>query len=148
MRDVRQLMYIVVLSAASLVLVVLAVAAVLIAQELYAPTALWGPGGAFRAGFFVTFLLGAGPAVLLGAPAYWGLWRSGRARWHWVLLIGAGLGVLVAVIEPALVAWGAGCGLAVAALVHVAAMRWLRLPSSLEVVQTGGADCQGPTDAL
>lgn len=125
MRHLRQLVIVTALSACALLLVALAVAAVLLALEIASPSDLWNRAGAFRTGLYATLLLGAGPALLLGAPGYWLLWRLGRARWLPVLSLGAGLGASVAFLEPAWIAWGVACGAVVAGLTHRAAQRWL-----------------------
>lgn len=121
----RQLMQVTACSAVSLLLVALAVALLFAGLELHSPTEFWSPYGAFGGGFHATLLLGAVPAILAGAPAYWWLWRAGRARWLTVVPLGAALGALVAVLEPALLGWGAGCGMFVAGLTHMTARRWL-----------------------
>ena len=125
MRVARQLMQVAVFSAASLVLVAFAVALLVAGIEASSPTEFWGLPGAFGTSLYATLLIGAGPAILMGAPAYWWLWRLGQARSLVVLLLGAGLGALIAVLEPVLLGWGAGCGVAVAGLTHLAARRWL-----------------------
>lgn len=125
MRVARQLLQAAAFAAASLLLVALAVALLVAGLEASSPTEFWGLPGAFGTGLHATLLIGAGPAILIGAPAYWGLWRLGRARSLIVLPLGAALGALVGVLEPPLLGWGAGCGMVVAGLTHLAAKRWM-----------------------
>lgn len=103
-----------------------AVALVLAGLEVVSPSEFWGVAGAFRTGFYATLLFGIVPAVLLGGPAYWLLWRAGRASRSTVLVLGAALGAVVAGVEPGLTAWGVGCGILVSGLTHGAVRRWLR----------------------
>ncbi|WP_133479992.1 hypothetical protein [Cognatilysobacter segetis] len=112
-------------AAISLIVVAGLVAIASAVLEVLSPSELWGVAGAFRTGFYAALLLGAMPALLLGAPAYWLLWRAGRARWRSALPVGAALGALVLLVEPGLAGWGIVCGMLVAALTHVAAARWL-----------------------
>lgn len=125
MRDGLQLVKVATLAGGSLLIVALTVACLLLSMEVVSPSELWGPRGAFRAGLYATLLLGAGPAMLLGVPAYWLLWRAGLTSWPSVIFMGGTLGALVVFIEPALAAWGVPCGILVAALTHLAARRWL-----------------------
>lgn len=125
MRNTRELIQVAVISAASLVSVAIGVAVIFLAFEVLSPSELWSRYGAFRAGLYATLACGAIPAMVLGAPAYWLLWRIGRARWTTVVPLGALLGALVALVEPYLVSWGISCGIVVAGLTHLSAKRWL-----------------------
>lgn len=125
MQVALQLMKVVLFAAGTLLVVSLGVAALFFATEELSPSEFWGAWGAFRTGFFATLLFGSGPALLLGAPGYWWLWRTGRATWLSILPLGACLGALVSLVEPALAAWGIACGIIVSGLTHVAVRRWL-----------------------
>jgi hypothetical protein len=114
----RPLIRIAACAACALGLVALGVGLVLAGLELASPSALWSPAGAFRAGLQVALLAGAGPACI-GALGYWWLWRRGSIRWTTVLPLGACLGTTIAMVEPAFLPWGAGCGLGVAGLTHL-----------------------------
>lgn len=144
MRAARQLMQVAMFSAASLAVVAFSVALLVAGLEASAPTDLWDASGAFSAGFYATLLVGAAPAIFVGAPAYWWLWRLRQARWLIVLPLGAGLGALIGMLEPALLSWGAGCGMAVAGLTHLAATRWLGPVQSFKPTsRRGGATSPG-----
>ena len=125
MKQARALATIMMFAALALVVVAGGVAIVLAAIEALSPSELLGVAGAFRTGFYASLLFGVVPAVVLGAPAYWLLWRAGRASWPAALALGAALGALVVVVEPGLTAWGIGCGIFASGLTHVAATRWL-----------------------
>ncbi|MCH8496863.1 MAG: hypothetical protein LAT63_00165 [Marinobacter sp.] len=112
MRALRQLIQVMVFSAVSLLVVAIAIALLFLALELASPSELWRPFGAFRVGFYATLVVGAAPAILVGAPAYWWVWRLGYARWLIVLPVGAVLGTLAALLDLALIGWGVGCGAA------------------------------------
>lgn len=114
----------------SLLVAALGVGSVLAAWELLAPSDFWAFGGAFSGGFVATVLLGAVPALALGVPAYWFLWRTHRARWPVALGLGGVLGALIALAEPGLALWGVGCGTVCAGLTHLGAARWLGPNSS------------------
>lgn len=121
----RPLMKVAVIAAASLLAVATAVALLLAALEMGWPSEFWSPWGAFRAGLYASLALGAGPAMLVGAPTYWLLWRAGFASTTSAVLLGAASGALAGLIEPALVAWGMACGAVAAGLTHRVARRWL-----------------------
>lgn len=115
------LMKLAALSAVALLIVGLTVGGLLFTLEVLSPSDLWTPPGAFVAGLTASLLLGAGPALLLGVPAYWLLWRRRRAQWRTILPLGAALGALIVVIEPALLGWGVLAGVGTAVLTHLAA---------------------------
>jgi hypothetical protein len=125
MKYARELAALMAFAAVSLVAVAGSVAVLFAVLEHFTPTELWGLSGAFRTGFFATLVFGTVPAVLVGGPAYWLIRRCGCASWLNAVAIGGVLGTLVAVVEPALTAWGVGCGGIVAGLTHLAATRWL-----------------------
>ncbi|WP_421683236.1 hypothetical protein HKW98_01465 [Stutzerimonas urumqiensis] len=125
MKDLHPFALIAALSATALVLVAASIGLSLAVLEALWPSDLWDVAGAFRAGFVATLAFGAIPAVLLGAPGYWLIWRSRRVTAPQACCIGAMLGASVGLIEPALAAWGIGCGAITAGLTHGAAVRWL-----------------------
>jgi hypothetical protein len=139
MKQARALATIATFAAVALIVVAGLVAVTLAALEALSPSELWGVAGAFRTGFYASLLFGVVPGVVLGAPVYWLLWRSGRARWLSVLLVGAVLGALIAVVESGLAPWGIGCGMLVAGLTHIAAMRWLGPNNSSKPTPLRGA---------
>lgn len=118
-------------SAAALLLVAVAMALVFAVSELLFPSELWTVANAFWIGFCVTLLLGGLPTLLLGAPAYWLLWRRERAAWLPAALVGGMLGSLVMLLDPAFLFWGAGCGLATGVLTHLIHRCWVRLATLL-----------------
>lgn len=126
MKDIRPFAFIAAFSAAALVLVAAIVGLSLALIEALWPSDLWDVTGALRAGFVATLVFGAIPTLLLGAPGYWLLWRSRSISGPQACCIGAMLGALFWLIEPALAAWGIGCGAITAGLTHRAAVRWLR----------------------
>jgi hypothetical protein len=139
MKQARALATIVMFAALALIVVGGVVAVVLATIEVLSPSELWGVTGAFRTGFYASLLFGVVPAVVLGAPAYWLLWRTGRASWPAALVLGAALGALVVVVEPGLTAWGIGCGILASGLTHVAATRWLGPNNSSKPTPLRGA---------
>lgn len=110
-------------TAAATALVAAGVGVLLWLQAWLSPTPLLRPAAALPTGCVAALAFGAGPALLVGAPAYWWLWRRGHAGWRTALPLGLASGSLVAVLEPALAAWGAGCGAIAAGLVHAALQR-------------------------
>jgi len=139
MKHLRALATTAMFAAVALIVVAGLVAILFAAVEILSPSELWGVAGAFRTGFYASLLFGVVPAVALGAPAYWLLWRAGRATWAAVLLLGAALGALVGVVEVALAAWGVGCGVIVSGLTHVAVTRRLGPNSSSKPTPLRGA---------
>jgi hypothetical protein len=116
-------------NAVTLVVVAGAVGVIFEAFDYFAPSELWGTSRPFLTGFLAALYFGGVPALPLGVPGYYLLWRVGRATWLSACGLGAALGALVAFVEPALAAWGAGCGIVAAGLTHLAALRWLCPPS-------------------
>ena len=139
MKQARALATVAMFAAIALIVVAGLVALTLAALEALSPSERWGVAGAFRTGFYASLVLGAVPAALLGAPAYWLLWRAGRASWPAALLLGAALGALVAVVESGLTVWGIGCGILASGLTHVAATRWLGPNNSSKPTPLRGA---------
>lgn len=123
MTPLREFAAIVVLVATSLSAVACAMGALFAMLEWLSPSELWGLGGALRTGFLATVALGSAPALLVGAPLYWILWRRRHATRLASAVLGSVAGALVAALEPSLVAWGAGCGAATALLTHGLARR-------------------------
>lgn len=126
----REFVKLMLVSALALLLVAAGVGGLLALDAVRAPNELFGVAAALRLGFVATLAFGAGPALLVGAPGYWLLWRTGRAGWTAALLLGTAAGSLLLVLEPALALWGAGCGAAAAAIVHAVARRWPMAPSA------------------
>ena len=139
MKQARALATVALFATAALIVVAGLVAALLVVLEILSPSELWGVSGAFRAGFYASLVLGVVPSLVLGAPAYWLLWRVGRATWFTVLLLGAVLGALVAVLERDLMPWGVACGILVSGLTHIAGTRWLGPNNSSKPTPLRGA---------
>lgn len=121
----RQLIQVIACAAVSLLTVALAMAFLFLFLEQISPSELFTSSAAFRVGFQATLMFGVLPAILFGAPAYWWIWRQGQARWLTILPLGAVLGLLVFLLDSALIGWGVGCGALVAGLTHILARRWL-----------------------
>ena len=90
-------------------------------SHLHGSSELLGNAGKFL--FFFTFVFGALPVALIGAPGYVALHAHGLARWYWVLLLGLATSLLFLWFAPDLVWWAAGCGAAVALLTHLIGSR-------------------------
>ena len=83
------------------------------------------PLGAAAGVFAVTFLAGAGPALLFAPPIYLYFWRSQRATWWSAVVSGAIGGALIGLLDSAVMGYSVTGGVIVAVLTHVGASRWL-----------------------
>jgi hypothetical protein len=83
------------------------------------------PLGAAAGVFAVTFLAGAGPALLVAPPVYLFFWRSQRATWWSAVVSGAIGGALIGLLDSAVMGYSITGGVIVAVLTHVGASQWL-----------------------
>ena len=106
--------------AAFLALIVLAatLASVSVVGAALSEGAVLGVGDSFTVVFGFTLLLGAIPAICLGAPIYAWLWQKGRASWTTSTLLGVTLGIPFFFIADELGVWAAAAGAAVAITTH------------------------------
>jgi hypothetical protein len=77
-----------------------------------------GVGGSFSIVFAYTLLIGAVPALCLGAPSYAWLWHKGHASWATAALLGAALGSPFLFVAVELGVWSAVAGVVVASATH------------------------------
>ena len=90
------------------------------------------PLGAAAGVFAVTFLAGAGPALLVAPPVYLFFWRSQRATWFSAVIAGAIGGALIGLLDSAVMGYSIAGGVVVAVLTHVGASRWLGPNNSIQ----------------
>ena len=76
--------------------------------------------------FFGTLIFGFVPTAFFGAPTYFLLSRSGRARWPWVMAVAMLPSALLIGFDARLAAITLPCAWAVAALTHLACRKWVR----------------------
>ena len=119
MKFLRQLLLVEAVALVALFVVSGAIAALFGAGSLLGPSSAFGPTDSAQIGFVGAVFFGLLPTLLVGAPGYIVLLRSGLARWPYVLLLGTLPGIVALTVEPSLGLWAITCGAAIAAFTHV-----------------------------
>jgi hypothetical protein len=108
----------------SLFAIAVAMAAFAAIQSLIFESSLLSPASSAKMAFAYTLAFGIVPALLLGGPGYFALWRFGKGRWFYALLAGVLPGIVLVPMEPSLASWVALCGGAVALITHGLHRKW------------------------
>ena len=80
--------------------------------------AVLGVGSSFTIVFTYTLIIGAIPALFLGAPSYAWLWHKGRASWATATFLGVALGAPLFLVAVDLGVWATAGGATVAIATH------------------------------
>ena len=123
MRIFKQLIAVEFAALASLLVVAAAMAAYGAIDSTLHASSLLGPSSSAQVVFGYTAILGAVPALLLGAPGYLILVHRNLARWPYVSLLGTAPGLLALAFDITLGLFAIICGAAVALLTHVMCRR-------------------------
>ncbi|MEB0058732.1 hypothetical protein QN413_18190 [Variovorax sp. LG9.2] len=112
----------------ALLVVSLAAAAFVGTQNYVADAPVLSTPNAAALTFTYAFVIGCGPAFLLGAPLYSALHQCGWATWSAATALGVLPGMLFLLLdaERLFAQWFLVCGLAVALLTHAVNKRWQR----------------------
>lgn len=119
----RQLLVVEATAFAALLVVAGLMAAVAAVDSATHSNALLSPTSAATITFGYTLMLGALPAILVGAPCYALLLRKGRARWYYALAAGVLPGLVTLPLDPNLGFLATACGAAVALATHFTCRR-------------------------
>ena len=118
MKILKQLIAVELSALASLLVVAVAMAAYGAIDSALHPSSWLSPASSAQIVFGYTAVIGAAPALLLGAPGYLLLVHRNLARWPYVLLLGAAPGLFALIFDITLGFIAIICGAAVALLTH------------------------------
>jgi hypothetical protein len=118
MRILKQLIAVELAALASLLVVAVAMAAYGAIDSTLHPSSWLSPASSAQITFGYTAVIGAAPALLLGAPGYLLLVRRSLARWPYVLLLGVAPGLLALAVDITISFFAIICGATVALLTH------------------------------
>ncbi len=93
-------------------------------ESLRLEQSLLSPVASAKIGFVYTLAFGLLPALLLGAPMYFGLVRLGKDHWFYVLPAGVLPGIFFMPFEASLAFWVILCGAAMALITHGLHRKW------------------------
>ena len=119
MAVLRQLIFVELVSVASLLLVAAVMAAYGAIDSASHDNSLIDPVGSALIGFGYTMLIGAIPVIFMGAPIYLVLLRRGAANWLNVMMLGVIPGIILLFVVGGLGFWAILCGAFIASLVHM-----------------------------
>ena len=97
-----------------------------------------GPIGTAQVSFLGTFIFGALPVALYGAPVYVWLSRTSRANWRSVSLVGLVPSLLLLLVHVELGALALLCAPTVACLTHFVCRKWVSPNNSFKPMPLRG----------